>query len=45
MIQFRRLTSEGPLRMVIPDEKRQARWVRQVINLTILEAPEGKESQ
>jgi len=26
---------EGPLRMVIPDEKRQSRWVRQVINLVI----------
>jgi DMSO/TMAO reductase YedYZ molybdopterin-dependent catalytic subunit len=28
-------TSEGPLRIVIPDEKRQARWVRQVTSLTI----------
>ena len=26
---------EGPLRIVIPDEKRQARWVRQVINLVV----------
>lgn len=27
--------SEGPYRVVIPDEKRQGRWVRQVIALTI----------
>jgi DMSO/TMAO reductase YedYZ molybdopterin-dependent catalytic subunit len=26
---------EGPLRIVVPDEKRQARWVRQVTTLTI----------
>ena len=26
---------EGPYRIVIPDEKRMARWVRQVIRLTI----------
>ncbi len=26
---------EGPLRIVVPDEKRQARWVRQVTSLTI----------
>jgi len=30
--------SEGPLRIVVPDEKRQARWVRQVVSLTILRA-------
>src|SRR5215813_1868948 len=29
---------EGPLRIVVPDEKRQARWVRQVITLTIQRA-------
>ena len=29
---------EGPLRVVVPDEKRQARWVRQVITLTIKRA-------
>lgn len=29
---------EGPLRIVVPDEKRQARWVRQVISLTIRRA-------
>jgi hypothetical protein len=27
--------NEGPYRIVVPDEKRQARWVRQVIALTI----------
>lgn len=26
---------EGPLRLIVPDEKRQARWVRQVKTLTI----------
>lgn len=26
----------GPLRLVVPDEKRQARWVRQVIELEIV---------
>ena len=31
-------TSEGPLRIVVPDEKRQARWVRQVSSLTIRRA-------
>ncbi len=31
-------TSEGPLRIVIRDEKRQARWVRQVISLTVRRA-------
>lgn len=30
--------SEGPLRIVVPDEKRPARWVRQVISLTIRRA-------
>jgi hypothetical protein len=30
--------SEGPLRIVAPDEKRHARWVRQVIALTIRRA-------
>src|SRR5713226_4105039 len=24
---------EGPLRIVVPDEKREARWVRQVVSL------------
>lgn len=27
--------SEGPLRVIVPQEKRQVRWVRQVIGLTI----------
>jgi DMSO/TMAO reductase YedYZ molybdopterin-dependent catalytic subunit len=30
--------TEGPLRVVVPDEKRQGRWVRQVITLTIRRA-------
>ncbi len=29
---------EGPLRIVVPDEKRHARWVRQVINLVVKRA-------
>ena len=29
---------EGPLRIVVPGEKRQARWVRQVTSLTIRRA-------
>jgi len=31
-------TSEGPLRIIVPNEKRQARWVRQVTTLTVLHA-------
>ena len=30
--------TEGPLRMIVPGEKRQARWVRQVTTLTVLHA-------
>jgi DMSO/TMAO reductase YedYZ molybdopterin-dependent catalytic subunit len=29
---------EGPLRIVVPDEKRQARWVRQVTGLVVKRA-------
>ena len=29
---------EGPLRIVVPDEKREARWVRQIVTLTIRRA-------
>lgn len=29
---------EGPLRIVVPDEKREARWVRQVVSFTIRRA-------
>lgn len=32
-------TAEGPLRLVVPDEKRHARWVRQVQSGTIRRAP------
>ena len=31
--------AEGPLRLVVPDEKRQARWVRQVGSCTVHRAP------
>jgi hypothetical protein len=30
---------EGPYRIVIPDEKRMARWVRQVTRLKIVDVP------
>jgi hypothetical protein len=30
---------EGPYRIVIPDEKRKARWVRQVTTLKVVDAP------
>jgi DMSO/TMAO reductase YedYZ molybdopterin-dependent catalytic subunit len=33
--------SEGPLRLVIPDEKKRARWVRQVNTLTIQRAADN----
>jgi DMSO/TMAO reductase YedYZ molybdopterin-dependent catalytic subunit len=29
---------EGPLRLVVPHEKRQARWIRQLTTLTVLTA-------
>jgi hypothetical protein len=32
-------TAEGPLRLVVPDEKRQARWVQQVGSCTVRRAP------
>jgi DMSO/TMAO reductase YedYZ molybdopterin-dependent catalytic subunit len=31
--------AEGPLRLVVPDEKRPARWVRQVRSCTVHRAP------
>jgi len=31
-------STEGPLRIVVPGEKRQARWVRQVVSLIIKRA-------
>jgi len=31
--------AEGPLRLVVPDEKRHARWIRQVLSGTIRRAP------
>ena len=30
---------EGPYRIVIPDEKRMARWVRQVTKLSVVDVP------
>jgi len=33
--------SAGPLQIVVPDEKRHARWVRHVIALTIHRAPQS----
>jgi hypothetical protein len=32
-------TAEGPLRMVIPGDKREARWVRNLVSLRLLRAP------
>jgi DMSO/TMAO reductase YedYZ molybdopterin-dependent catalytic subunit len=32
-------SAEGPLRLVVPGDKRQARWVRQVLSLTVRSAP------
>ena len=31
-------STEGPLRIIVPGEKRHARWVRQVTTLTVLHA-------
>ena len=31
--------TEGPLRLIVPDEKRHARWIRQVVAITIRRAP------
>jgi hypothetical protein len=33
-------SKDGPLRVVVPGERRQARWIRQVSVLSILNAPE-----
>src|SRR5262249_62182964 len=30
---------DGPLRVIVPDDKRPARWVRQVIAIDLLRAP------
>jgi hypothetical protein len=34
---------EGPLRIVVPDEKRQARWIRQVKSIAVRHAEETKQ--
>ena len=31
--------AEGPLRSIVADEKRQSRWVKQVVTLTVMSAP------
>jgi hypothetical protein len=31
-------STTGPLRLVVPDEKRPARWVRQVTRITLMRA-------
>jgi DMSO/TMAO reductase YedYZ molybdopterin-dependent catalytic subunit len=36
---------EGPLRLVVAHEKRQARWVRQVVALSVLQAGPGSEAR
>jgi DMSO/TMAO reductase YedYZ molybdopterin-dependent catalytic subunit len=33
----------GPLRLVVPDEKRQARWVRQVAELEVVRVGAGEK--
>jgi DMSO/TMAO reductase YedYZ molybdopterin-dependent catalytic subunit len=35
----------GPLRIIVPDEKRQARWVRQVIEIEVVPAGTAKPTQ
>ncbi|HET6231148.1 MAG TPA: molybdopterin-dependent oxidoreductase [Longimicrobiaceae bacterium] len=32
-------TAEGPLRIIVPSDKRPARWVRQVVSVDVLRAP------
>lgn len=36
---------EGNLRLVVPDEKKQARWVRQIVRLRILSADDKNASR
>jgi DMSO/TMAO reductase YedYZ molybdopterin-dependent catalytic subunit len=31
---------EGPLRVIVPDDRRPARWVRQVVAIDLMRAPE-----
>jgi len=38
-------TSEGPLRNIVPDEKRRGRWVSQVVRLTVLTASVASPSK
>jgi len=34
--------AEGPVRLVIPDERRPARWVRQVTSIRVVRAPAAR---
>ncbi|MBB6241059.1 molybdopterin-dependent oxidoreductase [Rhodanobacter sp. MP1X3] len=34
-------TKEGPFRVVAPTDKRPARWIRQVVRIDVLRAPDG----
>ena len=34
---------EGPVRIVVPDEKRQARWIRQVKSIAARDAAESPQ--
>jgi hypothetical protein len=36
-------TGEGPFRIIVPDEKKHARWVRQVTALRLLRAEDAFE--
>ena len=50
LLAFRRNGTEldataGPLRIVVPDEKRQARWVRQVTELQVVRVGEPGKSK
>jgi hypothetical protein len=35
-------TGQGPLRLVVPSDKRPARWVRMVQSLTVISVSAGK---
>ena len=34
---------DGPLRLIIPDEKKHARWVRQVVSLKVVRTPDRQK--
>ncbi len=35
------ITKDGPYRVVVPGDKRPARWIRQVVRIDVLRAPDG----